>query len=342
MIVQLEIHDPRWLEFVSASEGATAFHHPAWAALLGDCYRYPAFAFALDDGAGGIVAGLPVIDVSNRLTGKRWLSLPYTDVCPPLVAPDASVDELVAALDEERRRQGIPEFELRADLPGREARHRSEAVIHTLPLAADPEQMEREFKRSVRQHIAKGSRSGVTVRRAEAVGDLVDTFYRLHIRTRQRQGVPVQPRRYFVRLWQRFLEPGLGFCLLAHSDDKPVAGAVFLAWKNTVLYKYSASDQQYLSLRPNYVLLWEAIRWSGANGYAALDLGRSDLDHAGLRHFKSSWGAREEPLVYSTLGEAGGGSGLSSRGAPLLSAVIRHSPPSVCRALGELLYKYAA
>jgi CelD/BcsL family acetyltransferase involved in cellulose biosynthesis len=342
MMVRLDIDDPRWVEFVFASEGATPFHHPAWAALLGDCYRYSAFALALDDGEGHVVAGLPVLNVSNRLRGKRWVSLPYTDACPPLVAPRGSVDELVAALAGERRRRAIPEFEIRAELPGREARRRSDAVIHILPLAAEPERMEQGFKATVRSDIAKGNRAGVTVRRARTVGDLVDTFYRLHVQTRQRLGVPVQPRRYFLALWHRILEPGFGFCMLAQSEDRPVAGAVFLAWKDTVVYKYSASDHRYLSLRPNHVLLWEAIRWSGANGYSALDLGRTDLDNRGLRHYKSSWGAREEPLIYSTLGESSGGSRLSTRGAPLLSPVIRHSPPSVCRAIGELLYRFAA
>jgi CelD/BcsL family acetyltransferase involved in cellulose biosynthesis len=342
MMIRLEIDDPAWTDFVSASEDATAFHHPAWAALLADAYRYSAFALVHQDDAARIVAGVPVMDVSNRLTGKRWVSLPYTDACPPLLAPSCSAEELAAGLEDERRRQAIPEFECRGELPGLQTRRRSEAVIHTLPLVADYEEMERGFKRSVRQHIAKGHRAGVTVRRAETVGDLADVFYGLHVRTRRRQGVPVQPRRYFVRLWQRILDGGLGFCLLAFSDCRPVAGAVFLAWRNTVLYKYSASDQRYLGLRPNYVLLSEAIRWSGANGYTALDLGRTDLEHDGLRHFKSSWGAREEPLVYSTLGDSGGGSGLSSRGAALLSPVIRHSPSSVCRAVGELLYRYAA
>lgn len=339
---RLEIDDPAWMEFVSARADATAFHHPAWATLLSACYRYPAFALVLRDGAGRIVAGAPVLDVSNRLTGKRWVSLPYTDACPPLIARNASGDELAAALDVERRRQRIPALEVRAELSGLHAQRRSEFVFHLLPLADDHEQIERAFKPTVRHDIAKGKRAGVTVRRAESAEDIAGTYFRLHVRTRRRQGVPVQPRRYFVQLWERILGPGLGFCLLAHSDEKPVAGAVFLAWKKTVLYKYSASDPDFLSLRPNYLILSEAIRWSAANGYAVLDMGRTDLDNRGLRHFKRSWGAPEEPLVYSTLGEAGGGAGLSSRGAPLLSPVIRHSPPSVCRVLGELLYRYAA
>jgi CelD/BcsL family acetyltransferase involved in cellulose biosynthesis len=340
-MVRLGIDDPRWGAFVSATEAATPFHHPAWAALLADCYRYPAFALALEDGAGQILAGLPVLDVSNRLTGKRWMSLPYTDVCPPLVAPHSSVEELVALLEEERIRQHIPQLEVRAELPGPKTSRRSEAVIHTLPLAADAELIKKNFKPTVRQHIAKGTRAGVVVRRAEAAEDVIDTFYSLHVRTRQRQGVPVQPRRYFLSLWQRMLEPGLGVCLLAQSDHGPIAGAVFLAWKDTVVYKYSASDHRFLRLRPNFVLLWEAIRWSSSNGYAALDLGRTDLDNRGLRHFKSSWGAREEPVVYSTLGESDG-SDLSTRGAQLLNPIIRRSPPIVCRAIGEFFYRYAA
>lgn len=338
MIRRLEIGDPRWLEFVSRSGGATAFHHPSWAALLGDCYRYPAFALVLEDRAGAIVAGLPIVDVSNRITGKRWVSLPYTDVCAPLT-DGASLDELVVALDEERTRRGIAICEVRAELPGRNAARPPNAVIHTLPLAPAPEDVERRFKPTVRQHIRKGLRAGVTVRRAETAEDVADIFYGLHLRTRRRLGVPAQPRRYFLRLWERIITPGLGFCLLAESERRPIAGAIFLAWKDTLVYKYSASEQR--PLRPNYVLLWDAIRWGGANDFDVMDMGRTDLDHHGLRQFKSAWGAQEEPLVYSVLGNAGG-RGSAARGARMLEPLIKRSPPFVCRAIGELLYKYAA
>lgn len=341
-MVRLEIDDPRWFEFVSSHSGATAFHHPAWAALLADCYRYSAFALALDDGGGRIVAGLPVLDVSNRLTGKRWVSLPYTDECRPLVTSVGSAEELVEGLAEERTRQGIREFEVRSSLPDSDAHRRVAAVSHVLPLAAEPEETARLFKPSVRRNVAQACRAGVTVRAAENAAEVTDTFYGLHLRTRRRQGVPVQPKRYFLRLWERILEAGLGFCLLAYSDCRPVAGAVFLAWRNTVLYKYGASDERHLGLRPNNVILWEAIRWGCANGYTLLDFGRTDRDNGGLRRYKSSWGAKEEPLVYSVLGEAARGQGTSARGASLLGPLIRRSPSVACRAAGELLYRYAA
>jgi len=33
-------------------------------------------------------------------------------------------------------------------------------------------------------------------------------------------------------------------------------------------------------------------------GYETLSLGRSDLEHEGLRRFKASWGAEEKECVY--------------------------------------------
>ena len=341
MIVQLNIDDPKWLEFVSMTDGATAFHHPAWAQLLMACYGYPAFAVAAVDRAGNIEAGLPVMDVDPPLRSRRLVSLPYTDACPPLSRQEVALDELAAGLDDERVRRGASAFEIRGVVTTSEATISSTAVIHMLQLTAGADAVRGGFKSTVRQDIAKAERAGVSVRRATTVGDVADTFFRLQLRTRRRLGVPVQPRRYFIELWRRIIEPGLGFCLIAESERRPVASGVFLAWRNTLIHKYGASDERFLNLRPNHFLLWEAIRWGAENGYEAFDFGRTDHGQDGLRRFKSSWGAREDPLLYSSLGDPS--SSVRSLGtARLLTSVIRYSPPVFCRALGELLYRYAA
>ena len=75
--------------------------------------------------------------------------------------------------------------------------------------------------------------------RGESAAD-VETFYRLHLQTRRRLGVPVQPRRFFALLLERVIRTGLGFVLTAHRDNVPVAGALFCAWNGTVMCKYSA------------------------------------------------------------------------------------------------------
>ncbi len=94
-------------------------------------------------------------------------------------------------------------------------------------------------------------------------------------------------------------------------------------------------------MRPNNAVFWHAIRWASTHGYETFDFGRSDFESDGLRRFKSSWGAVEAPLVYSTLGKAGTSEKGSGRAGGVASTIIRRSPAAVCRAVG-LFYRWAA
>jgi hypothetical protein len=131
--------------------------------------------------------------------------------------------------------------------------------------------------------------------------------------------------------------------MIAEASSWPVAAEVCLSWNGTTISKYSASDERAWPLRANNLLTWHLIETACERGSRRLDFGRTDAGNEGLRVFKRSWGAVEEPLVYGTLGTepapvpAGDGVGDS-----LLGSVIRRSPLVVCRAAGEALYRYAA
>lgn len=335
---RLALDDPRWAAFVAAQPEALPFHDPAWGMLLADCYGYDAFALAVEE-RGEIVAGLPVAEIRN-FGRRRWAALPFTDECPPLLTPRVAEGAATAALDAARRAAGISRLEVRSVLPRSGAHPRAAGVTHVLPLAADPDDVWRGFHKSqVQRNVKRAEREGVTVRRAESRDDLLDTFYALHLATRRRLGVPIQPRRFFRLLWERVLEPGGGFVLVAEAAGEPAAAAVFLTSSDTVVYKFGASDAAAWPLRPNHALFWHAIRTCCEAGHRRFSFGRTDLDDEGLRAFKRGWGAAEAPLEYSVLGEAPreshAGGGLSRR-------VIRRSPAWVCRAVGEVLYPYAA
>jgi CelD/BcsL family acetyltransferase involved in cellulose biosynthesis len=330
-VIELELEDPRWREFVESCPEAGPFHLPAWARLLGDCYGYRAFAIAAADDSGKVEAGLPVLE----LRGGRRVSLPFTDACAPLALSADGLASLSRALARAAGR-----FEVRAPFPGAAAH--PVAVQHLLPLNADPQLVFSGLHKSRMQRpIAKAQREGVAIRTGDARADLVDAFYDLHVQTRRRQGVPVQPRRFFELLWERMIEPGHGFLLVADAEGAPAAAGVFLSWNGTTVYKFGASDEARLRVRPNHLLLWDAIRRSCERGDRTFDFGRTDYGNAGLRTFKSGFGAGERPRVYAQRGNgtvyAGGG-----RATRALAPVIRRSPPWVCRGLGELLYKYAA
>lgn len=333
--VRLRLDDLRWRDFVAAQPEATPFHEPAWGAFLAEVYGFEAFALATETD-GVLTAGIPVLKVRRPFGGRRWVSLPFTDECVPL---GTDTSRLARAVDADRRDHEVSSCEIRAPLPVGTMRARG--VTHRLPLHDDLDSLQRAYRSSVRQGIRVAAREGVVVRRADEAGDLTEAFYGLHVATRRRLGVPVQPRRYFRLLWDRVLTPGGGFVLLAELDRVPLAAAVFLRANGVVVYKYGASDAAQLRLRANTALFHEAISQSAADGCSIFDWGRTDFEDEGLRRFKASWGASEHDLVYTVLGADPAASSSGGSLAGLSRTVIRRSPSIVGRFAGALLYRYA-
>ena len=334
--------DGRWLEFVLGHPEALPFHHPSWARVLSESYGYRSFVLAVTDEEGRINAGMPVMEILKRFRSPRWVSLPFTDGCPPLATDQVTTDRLVALADRAREHANVARLEVHADLPGEDVHRRARGVAHVLSLSPDPKLTFERFSRpQVLRNVRKAERVGLTLRRAETAEDLTESFYRLHLRTRRRLGVPVQPRRFFDLLWRLVIAPREGFVLLAYRGKLPIAGAVFLTSGRTVVYKYGASEPSFWPLRPNNLIFWDAIRWSCENGFVAFDFGRSDFDNQGLRDFKSGWGAVEKPLIYATVGSEPPRVG-PLMGASVLPPLIRRSPLWLCRAIGEATYRHAA
>jgi CelD/BcsL family acetyltransferase involved in cellulose biosynthesis len=342
-LVRIDLHDSAWHDLVANDPQALPFHHGAWAQMLAECYAFSCFGLGLKSAHGDLVSGVPVLETRGVVRGRRWISLPFTDYCPPLVGGDSDLQgRLEAEIDVARREIGVSAFELRSAPASDHALVLTGGLRHTLRLDPEPATTFRRLRSNVRRNIRSAERSKVTVARAEHEDDLTRTFYALHTATRRRHGVPVQPRRYFSLLWRRVLEQGLGFLLIARAGEHAVAAAVFLAWGSTVVYKYGASDAAASSLRPNNAIFWHAINWACENGYSMLDFGRTDSANEGLRDFKRGWGTEEIPLTYGVIGPARV-SGLNpDRGARLVGPFIRRAPLFVCRGIGRALYRYAA
>jgi CelD/BcsL family acetyltransferase involved in cellulose biosynthesis len=340
-VVIRPLWDARWTAFVANHPYALPFHHPSWAAMLAECYRFRAFSLTVDGPDGQVLAGVPVVEVPRRSGGYRWVALPFTDHCPPLVSADVDVD-LSGRLDEVRRAFGVHRLELRADVPGPAVQPDGAYLTHVLRLdRSEAEVFAALHGNQVRRNIRRAERAGVTVRQGTGEADLTGVFYRLHVRTRHRLGVPVQPRRYFRLLWERVVQPGHGAVLISESDGVPVAAGVFLASRGVCVYKYGASDERSWRVRPNHLLFWHAIRWAMGRGCTRFDFGRTDAGDTGLRQFKSYWGTVERPLAYSVLTDRPnrpGRDGVPGWGR----AIIRHGPAIVPRAIGEPLYRYTA
>jgi CelD/BcsL family acetyltransferase involved in cellulose biosynthesis len=333
------LNDPRWLRLVERAPQASVFHHPAWIGLVERHYRYAMAAAALLDDAGEAVAGLPVALVASRLTGRRLVALPFSDACPPLVAPGAPGGArtlLAGAVDELRRSRGVP-IEVRGAFPEL-APPVARFLTHRLELAGGLGEVQRGYASQVRRNVRKAQRLGVEVRRHRDAAAL-EQFYALHLQTRRRLGVPTQPKAFVLGL-RALLEQGHGFVSIARLDGRAIAAAVFLHAGRTLTYKYGASDQSFQHARPNNLLFDDAIGWACEHGLRGLDFGRTDLGHEGLRAFKCSWGAAEQPLAHTYAGGPAPGPG-PSRAERLLAPVIRRGPALTGRVIGEVLYRHA-
>ncbi|TMD81794.1 MAG: GNAT family N-acetyltransferase [Chloroflexi bacterium] len=334
------IDDPRWTAFIASQPDATLFHHPAWVQALAEAYGYDPFLIIHADEDGNIVAGMPVLDVRSALRGRRRISLPFTDYCPPLAR---NAQRLTFFAEELNRWQidAQSSIEVHGALPDIGGVDRVQVGFgHLLSLEQDPARLFSRLHPNIRRWIRKSLREGLTVRLGTSPADL-EPFYRLHWQTRRRLGVPLQPRSFFDSLWRRVIEPGFGFVAFAYFGERPIAADLFLAWNGTLIGKFNASDRQFWSLRPNNLVVWAGIEWGCQNGYRLLDFGKTDRHGGGLRNFKMSWGSTEVPIFYSYLGGPAPSplDGLASR---VLTRVIQASPPVVCRVAGELLYRQCA
>jgi CelD/BcsL family acetyltransferase involved in cellulose biosynthesis len=338
------IADPEWLAFIEASPSAEIFHHPLWLQLLRSRYGYRIEACCVE-GEGGIEAGIPFARIESRLTGRRLVSVPFSDSCATAVAANAgsaAVDALGQALGEESRRSGL-DLTVHSALPEIPAAFvRPRFAQHLLPLAADPAEVERGYAKNQLRAMKKAKREGLSSERRTDVAAL-DAFYSLHLQTRRRQGVPTQPKS-FIRGFAELFDAGLGFVWLVHDEGRPVAAAVFLAYNGTVTYKYGASDFASLKKRPNNLLLRTAIRWACEAGYQRFDFGRSDIDNEGLRAFKRSWGATESELSYTYVTDTEPSLQPEAEAETLrgrvMTTTIQRSPAFVGRLAGQVLYRH--
>lgn len=295
--------DTDWRTYARA-KGASAFAcQPAWLDLLRQVYGYETVPLTVA-GADGTIRGLlPLCRLRSPLTGRRLVSVPFSDSAPLLADDDRAAAELVDQAIELARTEGAKYLELRTgsheQLAARDDLTASDLYVRWLvPLAGGAGAAWDALHSPVRRQIKKAGKAGVSVRLATSLDDML-AYHRLHLLTRCRKhGMPAQPWRYFRALWQTFAADGTLQVLLAEHEGQVIAGMVFFATGGTLRYAYGASDPRALAHGPNNLLLWEAIKRGADAGCTTLDLGRTARENEGLMQFKRGWGAEPEPLTY--------------------------------------------
>jgi hypothetical protein len=334
---------PEWDARVAEFPGATVFHGAAWARTLQHAYGFRPEYHVLRSAAGD-AALMPLMEVDSWLTGRRGVSLPFTDSCAPLCREPSDLPLLLAAAEHHGVERNWTHLEVRGHPADTACDSLSLAtyVGHQLPLVEDLAVLWNGLDSATRRAVRRARDLGVEVTMSTAAADLA-AFYALLGVTRRRHGLPPQPWRFFERVHEHLIAAGHGHVWLARHHGVPVAGAVFLTFGDNVVYKWGASLDSQQQLRANNLVMWEAIAWHAQHGYVAFDFGRSSLLNEGLRRFKRGWGAAEYPVTYRRLNlRTGQRVAPQDRTAGWHTALFRHAPPAVARWVGSLLYRHAA
>jgi CelD/BcsL family acetyltransferase involved in cellulose biosynthesis len=333
------LEHPDWDGLLATNEQAAFFHTAAWARVLVETYRYTPLYFTLIE-RGQLFGLLPVMEVDSRLTGRRGVALPFTDICHPLARDAGVFKELIDAVIAHGRRAGWRRLEMHGGqefLRGEPAAARM--LIHTLALKPAPSEVAAAFRDSTRRNIRKAQKNDVTVR-LEHTQEAMDTFFRLHCGTRRRHGLPPQPWSFFDRIFKHIVSAGKGFVALGESLGRFAAAAVFFRFRDTLLFKFGASERRNLNHRPNNLVMWEVIRWACQNGIRWLSFGRTDPENSGLLQFKQGWGAVEEEARYYSCDVATGRFLPLKALPPAPSRLFRALPIPLLRLAGSLLYRH--
>lgn len=286
---------------------------------------------------------LPLMEVDSWLTGRRAIGLPFTDDCPPLCKSAGEFRPLFDRAREWGRERGWKGIELRGGrelLP--EARVSSAYYGHRLDLRVGEKRLFDAMAGAARQAVRKAEKDGVTVEVSQSEAAVRD-FYALQCLTRKRHGLPPQPMQFFLNIWRHALSQNQGMVVLASWQGQRVAGAVFLFLGGQAVFKYGASDYRRQQLRPNNLVMWEGVKWLAGHGGESLDLGKTSLQHEGLRRFKRNLGAVERRIEYVKYDLRRNMFTVEEDGvAGWHNAVFRALPVFLARGAGRLLYKHWA
>ncbi len=333
---------PEWDQHVLSHPDVSFFHSSAWARVLTRTYGHKPLYFFLCR-RGEPVAFVPMMEVKSRLTGCRGVCLPFSDFCSPLFVDDCKPSVVMASLCELARNRKWKYFELRGG-KGLESdvSPATDNQGHLLDLRQSEQGLLASFSSSVRRAIRKAEESdlGVEVIRSR---ESVAEFYRLHVQTRRRHGLPPQPFSFFGNIFDEVIRTGSGFVVRAHLKSRAVAGAIFLQLGRKAVYKFGASDPAFQNFRANNLVMWEAIRFLARSGCESLHFGRTSLAETGLRRFKLGWGTTEELIRYyrwnSVAAKWVGHEG-SDKSRGLHNAFFGRLPLAVNRLGGALIYPH--
>jgi hypothetical protein len=168
-MIHTSLTDSNLNTFIEKHAKGSLYYSQAWLDLITQIYGYTLIPLTTTNRVGQISGFLPLFAIRSPLTGRRLVSLPFSDFCPLLAEDEASATALVDQAIQLSHEQKASYLELRTGSNALLARRRDLAegnlyVRWLLPLVADPESVWSGLRKPVQHQVKKSQKRGVQVR----------------------------------------------------------------------------------------------------------------------------------------------------------------------------------
>ncbi len=277
--------------FVTATEGGTPFHLPAWSiAVARGCGQRARYLVAEQGGA--IVDVLPLTEMRSALFGRALVSAGFA--VDGGVLGDAAVEPLAAAAWALAQRIGCPSVELRGGaVPAGWDSDADSYLGFARELAADDDAELLAIPRKQRAEVrrALGYALDVVTGNDRA---LLAEHYRVYAESVRNLGTPVFP----ARLFRSVVETMDADVLTVRHQGRAVASVLSLYFEGTVYPYWGGGTEAARGLRANDRMYFALMAHARARGCTRFDFGRSKTG-TGAAAFKKNWGFTPEPRLYA-------------------------------------------
>jgi len=272
------------------------YHSTNWIKAIEESYKIKPFIIGLVDNKK-LINVIPFFLIKSNFFGSKLVSLPYGDYGGFLFS-NLKVDWILKKLDDIAKENDVDYVEIREpnikfgkNLKSFEAKFQ----YHTFVLNLDQPigDIWKSFDKKVRNSIRKAEKNHVKIVKGNKKD--LEEFYRLYLNTMKKLGSPPHSFEFFDNVF-KFCSKNVKLFFAEH-DNKKIAASIFFLYKKKIYYWKNVSNEEYLYLRPNDLILYRMIEWGHRRDYESLDFGRARM-HTGGFLFKKRWGGKMKELNY--------------------------------------------
>lgn len=286
ILEQSEEH--KWEEFLQTHPLASVHQLPAWGKFRGN---YWIIVLESDD---KIVGGSMVIQ-QKLPKGYCWL---YAARGP--LAQNDQISTLLDALKPLAKKENAvflridPPVTEPYELKGFKPTHSGFQPEDTLIIDLKPSEEEilKQMKQKGRYNIRLAEKKGVTVEESKDT----EAFYSLLEQTTTRDEFRGHGKAFYQRMLEKL--PKNAILYIAKYENKPIAGIIVTHFKDTAIYYFGASSNEYRNVMAPYSLQWHAMKEAKKKGQKHYDLlgiapeNAKNHPWAGVTNFKKKFGGK--------------------------------------------------